>query len=72
MSQSTNKKPQPRERSQKPLWFAIGSLVVSLGSFSAQDLQIGDVVFWAGAVVAVIALIYYFVQPTHGFPAKRK
>ena len=25
--------------------------------------MIGDVVFWAGGVFAVIALVYYFFQP---------
>ncbi len=72
MSQFSNKKPQPKERSQSPLWFAIGGLLVSLASFSMQDLQIGDVVFWAGAVFAAIALVYYFAQPTHGIPTSRK
>ncbi|QGM96373.1 hypothetical protein [Methylocystis parvus] len=72
MSQFTNKKPQPQERGQTPLWFAIGGLLVSVASFSMQDLQIGDVVFWAGAVFAGIALIYYFVRPTHGVPTKKR
>jgi len=60
------KPPPPPERSQRPLWFAIGGLLVSVFSFTMQDLQIGDVVFWAGGVFAVIAMIYWFVQPKHG------
>lgn len=73
MSQSSNNRrpPQP-ERSQKPLWFAIFGLLVSLSSFSMKDLMIGDVVLWAGGVFAVISLIYYFVQPTHGMANRRK
>jgi hypothetical protein len=72
MSYSANKNPKPEERSQAPLWFAIGGLLVSLASFSMRDLQIGDVVFWAGGVFTAIALVYYFVQPTHGLPSKKK
>lgn len=72
MAYSTNRSPKPEERSQTPLWFAIGGLLVSVGSFSMRDLQIGDVVFWAGGVFAAISLVYYFVQPTHGFPTKKK
>ncbi|WP_442754770.1 hypothetical protein ACNHKD_17510 [Methylocystis sp. JAN1] len=72
MSYFTNRNPKPKERSQTPLWFAIGGLLVSLASFSVRDLQIGDVVFWAGGVFAAIALIYYFAQPTHGFRARKK
>lgn len=69
MSQTSNKRPQPqKERSQKPLWFAIGGLLVSVFSFTMQDLMIGDVVFWFGGVFAAIALGYYFLQPTHGLP----
>lgn len=72
MSQFSNKKPQRQERSQSPLWFAIASLLVSVASFSMRDHQIGDVVFWAGAVFAVIALFYYFAQPKHGLPRGKK
>lgn len=73
MSQTPHgrKPPQP-ERSQTPLWFAIGGLVVSLFSFSMKDLMIADVVLWAGGVFAVIALVYYFFQPSHGLPPGRK
>lgn len=72
MSYSANKNPRPQERSQTPLWFAIGGLLVSVASFSMKDLQIGDVVFWAGGVFAGISLIYYFVQPTHGLSKGKK
>lgn len=71
MSQSINKKPQPpRERSQTPLWFAIAGLSISVFSFTMQDMMIGDVVFWSGGVFAAIALLYYFMQPTHGLPRR--
>jgi hypothetical protein len=73
MSNLSPKRPAPpEERSQTPLWFAIGGLLVSLASYGMRDLQIGDVVFWAGGVFAVISLIYYFVQPTHGLPTRKK
>jgi hypothetical protein len=72
MSYSANRNPKPQERSQTPLWFAIGGLLVSVASFSMKDLQIGDVVCWAGGVFAAISLIYYFVQPTHGLPKNKK
>ena len=63
---------QEEERSQTPLWFAIAGLLISLASFLMQDLQIGDVVFWAGGVFAAIALVYYFVQPRHGLPTGKR
>ncbi len=71
-SQPNRRAPQPEERSQSPLWFAIAGLLVSLASFSMQDLQIGDVVFWAGGVFAAIALVYYFFQPKHGLPTGKR
>jgi len=55
-----------KERSQKPLWFAIGGLLVSMFSYSMNDLMVGDVVFWVGLCFAGIALIYWFVNPRHG------
>ncbi|HEY8161956.1 MAG: hypothetical protein ACR650_06035 [Methylocystis sp.] len=73
MSEFRNKRPQPQEeRSQAPLWFAITGLLISLASFSMKDMMIGDVVFWAGGVFATIALVYYFAQPSHGIPKRRK
>lgn len=74
MSDARNRqKPgQPEERSQTPLWFAIGGLLVSLSSFALGDQMIGDVVLWAGGVFAVIALVYYFFQPSHGLPTGRR
>lgn len=64
---STRPQPKPPERGQKPLWYAIAGLAISLFSFSLRDQQIGVVVFWFGGVFALIALVYWFVQPTHGF-----
>lgn len=68
---ANTKTPQNKERDQKPLWYAIGGLVISLFSFSMQDQQISVVVFWFGAVFAVIAIIYWLVQPTHGVSSKK-
>ncbi len=73
MSGVQNKRPQPQEeRGQAPLWFAIAGLLISVASFSMKDLMLGDVVFWAGGVFAVIALVYYFFQPSHGIPKRKK
>lgn len=74
MSDARNRqKPgEPEERSQRPLWFAIGGLLVSLSSSVLADQMIGDVVLWAGGVFAVIALVYYFFQPRHGLPRGRR
>jgi hypothetical protein len=72
MTELPSQRPQKQpERSQKPLWYAIGGLVISLISFNFNDQQIGVVVFWFGAVFAVISLVYWFVQPTHGFTLKK-
>ena len=73
MTYSANKNRKPQERSQAPLWFAIGGLLVSLASFSMRDLQIGE----AGLSGPEASLrrsrwSYHFVQPTHGFPSKKK
>lgn len=75
MSQFSKKPPAPVERSQTPLWFAIGGLLVSLASFGTQDtesMQIGDVIFWTGVVIVAISLVYYFFSPTHGIRSKGK
>ncbi len=67
MPQELGKKvTQNQERSQKPLWFSIGGLVVSVFSYGMNDLMVGDVVFWVGLCFAAIALIYWFVNPRHG------
>ncbi len=67
MSQPVNKRPQPpQERSQTPLWFAIAGLAISVFSFAMQNTMLGDVVLWFGGVFAVVAMVYYFIQPTHG------
>ena len=55
-----------QERSQKPLWLAIGGLVVSVFSYSMNDLMIGDVVFWTGLCFAAITLLYWIMNPRHG------
>lgn len=69
MSQNQHGRKQPqKERSQRPLWFAIAGLTISIFSFTMQDLMIGDVVMWFGGVFAAISLAYYFLQPTHGLP----
>lgn len=62
----TPRRPPQQERSPRPLWLAIGGLLVSLASYGMADMQIGDVVFWGGAVFAAISMIYWFVQPRHG------
>lgn len=54
------------ERSQRPLWFVIVGLLISLFSSVMQDEMIGHVVFWFGIVFAVIALMYWLFQPKHG------
>ena len=68
MPELPKRQPPKEERSQSPLWFAIVGLVISVVSFSMGDLMIGDVVFWFGAVVAAIGMLYYFLQPRHGLP----
>lgn len=65
MPQPLRRPPDP-ERSARPLWLAIGGLLVSLASYGLADSQIGDVVFWGGAVFAAISMFYWFVQPRHG------
>ena len=59
-------KKRPEERGQRPLWIAIGGLLVSVLSYSMKDLMLGDVVFWLGVVLAAIGVLYWFIQPRHG------
>lgn len=66
---SKQRQPQKPERSQSPLWFAIAGLVISISSFSMKDMMIGDVVFWFGAVFAVVSMLYWLFQPKHGLPS---
>jgi hypothetical protein len=67
MEQKRNKQAlKNQEQSQKPLWAAVIGLVVSMLSYSMNDLMIGDVVFWAGLCFAALSLIYWFVNPSHG------
>lgn len=66
---SKQRQPQKPERSQSPLWFAIVGLVISISSFSMSDLMIGDVVFWFGAIFAVVSMLYWLFQPKHGLPS---
>jgi len=62
----SKKRPENQERGQRPLWIAIGGLVVSVISYTMKDMMLGDVVFWFGAVLAVIGVLYWFLQPRHG------
>jgi hypothetical protein len=66
LSGPSKKRPQKNERGQRPLWIAIGGLAVSVFSYSMRDLQIGDVVFWFGVILAFIGVLYWFIQPKHG------
>jgi hypothetical protein len=66
MPQSLNKKSPDQDRSQQPLWFAVGGLVISVFSYGLHDLMVGDVVFWFGLCLAVVGLLYWFVKPRHG------
>ncbi|MCX7899497.1 MAG: hypothetical protein N2444_05360 [Methylocystis sp.] len=67
MPQELGKKPRrAQERSDTPLWWAIGGLLFSVFGFS-RHTQVGDVIFWTGLVLALIAVVYWFVQPRHGF-----
>jgi len=67
MSNKPNKIPtSSKERSQRPLWVAVSGLVISLFSYSMNDLMIGDVVFYLGLFVAVIGIAYWILQPNHG------
>jgi|GEM_PF-1269657 len=67
MSNNSDKSPiSSNERSQRPLWIAVLGLVISLFSYSMNDLMIGDVVFDLGLFVAVIGIAYWILQPKHG------
>ena len=55
-----------KELSQRPLWVAVAGLVISLFSYSMNDLMIGDVVFYLGLFVALIGIAYWVLQPKHG------
>ena len=67
MSGNLKDRPAPKEeRSQKSLWVAIAGLVISVFSFSMNDLMIGDVVFYLGLCVAAIGILYWILQPRHG------
>jgi len=58
---------KPPERSQTPLWFAVGGLAASLYSRAMHDEGIADVVLVLGIACAVIAVAYWAVRPRHGF-----
>ncbi|MGD9543246.1 MAG: hypothetical protein AB7F41_05435 [Methylocystis sp.] len=66
MSGLSKKRPEETERSQRPLWIAIAGLLISVTSYSMKDMMLGDVVFWFGAVLAAIGVLYWFIQPKHG------
>lgn len=62
----SKKRPAEKERGQRPLWIAIGGLLVSVLSYTMRDLMLGDVVFWFGVVLAFIGVLYWFIRPKHG------
>jgi hypothetical protein len=62
----SKKPPAEQERGQRPLWIAIGGLLVSVISYTMRDLMLGDVVFWFGVVLAFIGVLYWFIRPKHG------
>lgn len=67
MPENSNKLSTPsKERSQRPVWIAILGLIISLFSYSMNDMMIGDVVFYLGLFVAVIGIAYWVLQPKHG------
>jgi hypothetical protein len=66
MSDRTGQNRRSPERSQKPLWFAVVGLAISLFSETIKDQMIGDVVMLFGVCFTVIALAYYVLQPKHG------
>jgi hypothetical protein len=66
LSNLSKKRSEKTERSQRPLWIAIGGLLISVFSYTMKDLQIGDVVFWFGVVLAAIGVLYWFIRPKHG------
>jgi hypothetical protein len=66
LSGLSKKRPEERERSQRPLWIAIGGLLVSVISYTMKDLMLGDVVFWFGVVLAFIGVLYWSIKPRHG------
>jgi len=66
--ESMNRPPQkPAERSQTPLWFAAGGLALAVYSRLGQESQVGDVMLWLGLALSGVALVYWFVNPKHGF-----
>jgi uncharacterized protein (DUF983 family) len=72
MQDVTNgRKPVQKERGQGPLYFVIIGLGVVIYSLNMKSEQMQDVVFWGGVVCAVIALLYWLLQPQHGFAQKR-
>ncbi|HYA79384.1 MAG TPA: hypothetical protein VED87_00450 [Methylocystis sp.] len=58
---------KPLERSQTPLWFVAGGLGVALYTRIGGESQIHDVVFWLSLVMAGVALVYWIINPRHGF-----
>lgn len=66
MSGQPKKRPAAKERGQRPLWIAIGGLGVSVFSYAMKDMQLGDVVFWFGVILAFLGMLYWFIQPRHG------
>jgi len=66
--ESSKRPPQkPAARSQTPLWFAAGGLAVAVYSRLGHESQISDVMLWLGLALSAVALVYWFVNPKHGF-----
>lgn len=58
--------PQKRERREKPLWFAIIGLSISLSSWSVRTFMYGDILLWFGVSFAVLSVLYWLFQPWRG------
>ena len=55
-----------QERSQTPLYVAIGGLGVSIYSFTLEAETMRTVVMSGGVVVAIVGIAYWFLNPKHG------
>ena len=54
------------EPSQAPLWFIIIGLGIAIFSRGMKDELIGNLTFWFGVVLGVIAVLYWIFRPRHG------
>jgi hypothetical protein len=55
-----------QERSQTPLYIAIGGLGVAIYSFTMAAETIRTVVMFGGLVIALVGVAYWFLNPKHG------